>query len=396
MQNDKFKGILGSKFETFGAEPTDALWGNINASLHEENKKRGIIWWIIGLGIAALMLISGLVYNSNNDVFQKNEMHPIAKNRLTKKESQLTPIVKNSAEKSDLTSKRNNYKQSSLRLTTEQKENREERLEKIALNKEIEKSKEDFQLNELRKDKFIDLEKIALNDINSIETIQFPKSQMNCIRPIKKRARRWEIGIGLMAYTPLIKNSIEINEVENFSDPQPDVQELLTTQNFNAQKPLGIDFYLGYSLNSNMKITGGLEYFRTSFMQKTGFENLENQPNQFIAHSIGIPIGIQKRIFRKKRFDFGIELNVINELIRVKQVNTDASSLVINNLSENKIDYLGAFDFGIVASYHLSDKFKIQLSPDLRWYFKNKINGLNTPLIPSLWGGGKMKMIWTI
>lgn len=392
MQNDKFKGILGSKFETFGAEPTDALWGNINASLHEENKNRGVIWWIIGPGIAALLLISLLVYNSNNDVFQKNEMHTIAKNKLSKKEFQLNPIVKSSAAKSDLTTKRNNYRKSSYKLTTGQKE----KLEKVVLNKEVEKSKEDFQLTELRKDKFTELEKIAFNNISCIETIQFPKTQMNCIHPIKKRTRRWEIGIGLMAYTPLTKNSININEVENFSDPQPDVQELLTAQNFNAQRPLGIDFYLGYNLNSNWKITGGLEYFRTSFMQKKEFENLENQPGQLIAHSIGIPIGIQKRVFHKKRFDFGMELNVINELIRVKQGSTDASSFITNDLSENKIDYLGAFDVGIVASYHLSDGFKIQLSPDLRWYFKNKINGLNTPLIPSLWGGGKMKMIWTI
>ena len=52
------RGSLEEKFSGFGSEPSEGLWDSIASTLDQKPKRRrGIIWWTFGTGIAAALLI---------------------------------------------------------------------------------------------------------------------------------------------------------------------------------------------------------------------------------------------------------------------------------------------------------------------------------------------------
>lgn len=62
-QRNNLDDIFKDKLKNYQAPPDDAVWNKIQASLNEKKKKRVIpIWWQIG-GVAAVLLITLLVFN---------------------------------------------------------------------------------------------------------------------------------------------------------------------------------------------------------------------------------------------------------------------------------------------------------------------------------------------
>jgi len=64
MKQQDDRDLFASKFQDFGAVPSNAVWSGIEAALPEKKKKRFVLlWWTSG--IAASLLTSGLIFFSN-------------------------------------------------------------------------------------------------------------------------------------------------------------------------------------------------------------------------------------------------------------------------------------------------------------------------------------------
>ena len=63
------KANLKDRFQNFGASPNASAWQNISAALPAKSRKKAVIWWFAGgVSVAASILISFLVFNSNRIV----------------------------------------------------------------------------------------------------------------------------------------------------------------------------------------------------------------------------------------------------------------------------------------------------------------------------------------
>lgn len=78
-----------SRFDNFGAKPSDELWNKIEAQL-DKKKKRGLVfWWFTGLAGTALLVFGSLHFFSKeletSSVVKKNNHPPAAKHSISKR-----------------------------------------------------------------------------------------------------------------------------------------------------------------------------------------------------------------------------------------------------------------------------------------------------------------------
>ncbi|NOQ74078.1 MAG: hypothetical protein GQ574_18875 [Crocinitomix sp.] len=82
MQNNDTRGSLGSKFESFGAAPSEGLWGSIASSLDGKKKRKAVIWWWLGAAAVTLAAVGIVLTNTSNQEFiADHEMSIPSKNK---------------------------------------------------------------------------------------------------------------------------------------------------------------------------------------------------------------------------------------------------------------------------------------------------------------------------
>jgi hypothetical protein len=77
--------LFQEKFKDFEANPPEELWGNIEAKLEKEKTRRVIpLWWKLS-GIAAILLVGGLITmtKSNEKAIPSNQV-TIEENKTSK------------------------------------------------------------------------------------------------------------------------------------------------------------------------------------------------------------------------------------------------------------------------------------------------------------------------
>lgn len=77
MKPQDDKHVFGSKFQDFGAVPSDAVWKGIEATLPEKRKKPLLLWWWTS-GIAASLIIGVTLFTTDNQSTSGKMVHTVS------------------------------------------------------------------------------------------------------------------------------------------------------------------------------------------------------------------------------------------------------------------------------------------------------------------------------
>ena len=93
MQN---KGSLHNKFEGFGAQPSKNLWDSIASNLDQKKKRRAIIFWWLGSGFAAgIVVLFGVKFINDSNNINTPEQITNKTNQVEKVQSFNENVIKN-------------------------------------------------------------------------------------------------------------------------------------------------------------------------------------------------------------------------------------------------------------------------------------------------------------
>jgi len=429
MQDDKLRGGLGSKFEGFGAAPSDGLWDAVSDALEGKKKKRrGIVWWFTGAGIAAVGLIAVLLYykGANTELAADNGLNQTEgvvdnKNRdEALYQLELTP--KGMSGLSSLAEKSSAHL--SVEIGTAYSGSGGDRIEGAGATQGSNEGgglmADGGSAPSQHKEELINLKEdvlaLPLADLSEIET-EALGNLLVTLDPVENKVSRWEVGIGLNHYNtlPTFKKQYEL---VSFSDA-PTTTEADSTLydievesapsnilNIRASKPVGIKFYLGYELNKRLRATSGLlvEYTRYQIIKvddelvDNSIEQLPYYPEPAIIGSVGVPIGLEFDFISKRRFKMGLGTGVLNEFPVLERYQQNGNTAIAS--AEKSSGLINGYNLGmnisLSAAYYLNEKVRVQFNPSIRWYLYQRTKASISVPDRSGWGGGLVSLIWKL
>ncbi|MFT5821163.1 MAG: hypothetical protein ACI8ZM_002412 [Crocinitomix sp.] len=471
MQNDK--GSLGSKFESFGAAPSEGLWDSIAGSLDEKKKRRVAIWWWLGAAAVTLAAVGIILTNtSNQDLTADNAILSPSENQnnaqvdpnlvlnnndtINNKEPWVPTLngndesiseqnVNNStAQNSDAlandnvpANEANNGSQngnqnedgiSNNEDTNQLKEGSQDQQDAIVQRDELKDNQEEDNSNGTdRNDPIYEENDNLINPVillTADRLNQLPPRKLNftyginTLTPItaqKLPRHRWELGFGVNSFRSLQAKS-EYDLAEPTVDPTDDttiaVNDLLVeiNQNYSVSvtRPIGLQFHSGYQLTRRLKIVSGLsaEYRSYQYVKETEFGGINNVSSLTTIAvipakltSIAIPIGLEFDFIKRRRFQMGISVSLLNEFPILETYRPDYDANYAGTQSNNRSFISGynlGFNFNLNASVHLTDRMRIQASPTVRYYSAQK--STSTLYLPkrNFWFGGSVGLIWSL
>lgn len=358
------RGQLGNKFNDFGATPSPELWGAISSNLNTNKKKRAIIWWFSGVGLAACITIAALVF--------------------TNKKPQYTERIKSI--ENDINSSYFNQKET---FSFNQKvESDPKKIKNSILNHQANNKNYTQETNKVVKQKTSPI----INTIVDMVTISRTKELINLIPPKAspllaindiilpnsilenkdRKLNKFEIGLAVKHHfgskktTPansissdlgLVNPSIPNNILslnENFSN---------SPNTFKISKPVGLNLVVRYNLNQKLAIQSGLNW--SALVLKSS-----DKQQKSLSHNIGFPIQLNFSILNTKRLSLGIFGGHLFELPFYK---VDKGNLYA---SEKKLEisksFFNSVNIGGFIDYRLNESFKLTFSPGIDYYYSNK------------------------
>ena len=419
MQEDKNRGKLKTKFEGFSAAPSAGLWDAIADSLDEKKKRKGIIWWVFGSGIAAVGLISILVFNgfTVNNTTQKeytNQRNKNINNRFenrintnnpalfdtditAKNNTNFTNIYKGNApnNSNSANSYTNQNKGNLVADNISEKEKKQKQEEKI-LRSEISSNQE-----KERKD----IVKLALQPAALIATPAMAFNKSTVIQN-KNRFSNWEFGFGLSHWRTISNSGVFLDSVSLYDPDGVSENSVVSLQDYNFNKinrPIGVNIDMGYRFSQRFRLVTGLNLEYNSYKIVTSemllvADNGTNKTQIRIAR-IGIPIGVEYDFIKRNRLRVGAGIGILNELPfleRFPNLNSNSASTT----SPFQKRFIAGYDFGtnlnLTIGYYLSDKTRIQTNFGLRNYlYQSNTSGINIPR-KKAWYGGSIGLIWEL
>lgn len=410
MQNDKHRGSLGEKFSNFTATPSDGLWDAIADSLDEKKKRRGLVWWWLGTGLAAVFFAGVLVYNKpwvaepsiadnkadnvQNDLSKSFIERPkalasqdellLAQNRLNALKFELEKSAGNRTEKTTPVVEKH-----SPIAEKEKKDLLAGVLTQPPGFLTITSSKTDQASAELFMFSRTNLNRMPLSLVEPLPTTETPANLVALNNP-KIRNSKWELGVGATHWMKQKNELIGGGGASASDDPSNltvDTSDFDITESLNQpsapkfkaiEKPFGLSLNVAYRLKSNIRLVSGLRIENTRYVA-------HNPNNYFVANtdgsgnmafqdgvnvvSVGIPVGIEYDFLKWKRFRLGAGADALSEfpiLERYRNVQPLASEQGVQN--HFTLGYNLAFDVNLCASYHLTERLRIQVNPGMRWY----------------------------
>lgn len=419
MQNDSQKGSLGNRFDQLSVAPSAGLWDAISSNLDENKKRRGIIWWWLGSGIAAIALISLLIYPTASD---SPLVGRITSNGASKPADRTQNKIDNDLSRSFLVNEVDQHTQAenSTDQGRQSTQNNEESngvdLEKSTNRLKKETAELIVQKNEVdsvapsQQERLVQNEKVEKFNVESPELLAISTHSTSLI-PLEdtpKKGRNWEIGIAANSWVSQ-SSSLSTTFENDFADSTSLVADLNNFSSLvrSSRKPIGLAFHLGYQFNSRFRIVSGLNAEMTVYRYENTVSALEtadflfNEPskNAIRIYSIGLPIGLEYDVLNAKRFRFGVGFNVLNEIPILQSYlpNFDAN---YTGKEANIRTFISGYHFGLNPnlnlSYCLSEKLKMQINPGIRWYANQNTN--TDVILPQrkMWFGGTLRMVWDI
>ena len=428
MQSNTQPGSLGTKFQDFGAAPSDALWGKVEAALEEkEKKRRGIIWWWLGSGASAALIVTLFMINwgpehSNNEAISvpvKEEVIQENKENITDEE---VPAIEEevSFDKSNVVV---NSKEEINLNNGNQADN--EAVEYIITDESFqfkwanETSNNDDQYvikeEKMKFDKPVDMGHLPEPEINLLAVnADYPSLEFNKYE--KPKNRPWEIGFsvgywkesaGLIPFQkqeaivgdpPSGPNNTfaDSNSFDLSSNPIP-VEQYSFESNSLTKRRFSFTGYLGKYFSDRCSWRVGLNVHRTSYDLTNYYSNsalnsyLETVNTRGAFTSIGIPVFVQYDMIQKRAFKMRTTLGVSNEIPVWERYNSNES------LTKQTITgYMGALQIGITNDIKVGKNTYLTLMPSYKFYFTRKVNSDIQLGLDKHWLGGTIGLTWEL
>lgn len=446
MKEDKHRGSLGSKFEGFGAAPSAGLWDSIADSLDGKKKRRGIIWWWTGSGMAAVGLISILVFNWNGTTNQlgNDQTNPLASKEKARdwglavnhstdlnasgvqdvlaEEQAEIPVDnhKNAlANAGNQTGSGDEIAVENGQGINENKTEADEIINRADVMKDHE-NEEELVLEEKEQNQpEISDDPMNLLPINSPSLLDLLGNRplLAKIESTPNRTSNWEIGLGLSSWRAsrtVVNAPINMNETFDETDTSDGGTISISAENVEANdvgtvisRPIGFKFHAAYQYSSRFRLTTGLLLEQTRYKRKGDLTDsgqafaeadvLYNyHPNSVRVSSIGVPIGIEYDFLKKRRFRMGAGVGLINEIpvmesyLPTYDVNFVGKKGYVRN---GIIGYNLASELNLNVSYYLTERWRIQGNYGARLYLVERSNSELSLPRRNLFLGGSLNLI---
>lgn len=449
MQEDKHKGSLQSRFEGFGAAPSEDLWGAISANLDEKKKRRGVFWIWFGSGMAAIFVIGLFIFNStgsdavseSGQYSQSNDVNSSANNNEIENQTETNyqnidnqntqqqndNLAENPDESAEQINSNNDTANSNA---NDQNESANESTDLIAngnnsqsdngrgndssSDNSIAVNTNSNGVDSIAERSFYDRVLLDLMETNDprllAQNLNLPPKPAADISNIKRKKGKWEMGLGVMYYiTPgsLSKQDVTADPVTNFEGDTINSIEGFDASNVSqtvtVRQTIGLDFHVGYQINPRLRVNSGLELVRTHYGEQiittnTALESFDTQNTNVRITSINIPLTLDFALIKKRRFELSLGTGMINSIpIHQGGEPTSFPNIIpsenINNLISG---YAGAFDLNLGARYRLLPKLSVYANPDLRWFFTQKINSNYDLPNRRTWIGASVGLVWDL
>ena len=409
MQNDSQKGMLGSRFENFNAAPSAGLWDAISSGLDEKKKRRGLIWWWVGPGIAAIGLIAASIYS---DQSAQAELAKWNANQESKIDQQhVHPDFATSESLLDTNSSaniaNNQLNSGALEATYSQSGN-----QKGAQN--FIPTKGELQTNLDRQEEVIKVVQIRGENLRKFEiaepqliALNESKSSLPPVDLTDKKERFWETGLAVSSWQGLghvVFKDAEVSLIDTTLGLASDFEG--ESKLYKTNRPIGLAFHVGYHVNNRLRLVTGLSLESTQFKKVKNdailfdfFESSIGNFQSYTTYSIGVPFGVSYHFFKRNRLRFGAGLNLINEFVFAERIKPlyDVNYAGPTNATNN---FITGYNLGINPnfnfSYHLSEKMKIMASPGMRWYPISQATTTHDFSQRKFYWGGSVGLIWEL
>lgn len=402
MQSSTQPGSLADRFREHGAAPSDALWGQIEATLEEkEKKRRGFVWWWIGGASAAGMLILtilslnkeqpelkfALVYSSA----EKSQYH-VAENHypinlkdtaglIQKEVSVVAPDNISQTEVSGDFQIRNNMNS-----------NKGSNLAQM-VNTEFQK--------EVIDQEDIDLLKNAETELFSFDA---PLGKPACIALEKTERLPWEMGFHV-SYWHDVNHFGPAKNLETddqlISGPNNNLAfqaEALDGNNNplgagNVNRYINVSGFVGKYFSKRWSWRTGLDFSRMTFSSEY-YSNAgafpDAQGNTALS-LLGIPVSVQCDFIQRSLFRLRGSISLINEVPVFERYETNAA------VTKKFISgYMGGSQISLSNDIRLGKSMYLSISPAYRFYFVQYAKS-GLPLVKKThWLGGSIGLTWML
>lgn len=420
MQSNIQPGSLGSKFQDYGAYPSDALWGNIEAALEEKDKKRrGIIWWWIGGATAAAAIVAGVIMISTSN-FQNGgdkSIIPVIVDEFEEDEAFIEEMELKVTEKES----ENDYSNDEIEFVTDHQkiESEETFIKNPIVRENLEKIVEKEITKEVNSDPLILTETEKLNmtgQINLYTDCDYPRL-LNC-QPIEKTVtdHPWEIGFNVGYY--LDGSRIGPAKKENTIPTNTTDQGFSTTQTIAINQNESLDINTSYnsgSVSKNFNVSGfvgkyfqkrmawriGLDFSRTTYSIPSSTDFAQSVPENvdFAISSIGVPISLKYDFVQRERFKLRAGFTYLSEIPIYENIQTNSNLQTLNapdNFSKFTSGYRGALQFEMTNDIRIGRNFFLSVTPSYRYYMVEHVNSIHPLIKRKHWFGANVGLTWEL
>jgi len=393
------KGSLQNKFEHYGSKPSDELWGSISAELNQKaSKKRAIIWWMFGTGMAACLLVvfrltllspepdTALLeplklpelhqypaqkHNENEPVFtHENDITETKQNKINKNSKiQTQPITKSIV--NPVQNQKSNLSNNNNKVIPESSQ------------PDIINTNPSLTILVASSDPLVKMKPNATPLLALNRGFAQPES-VDVLAAIT--TSKWELDLdvqhdfgwrsGMLNETVSANNLgspvFDSNGNANTSlDPSFSLPAFAPS-NFTSRRPLRLRAEILYRFHPRLFVQSGINLaWINSKYTYTSFYTTRPKVNTF---SISLPVRIGFQIISKKRWGAYVKAGNLFELPVFTTSNFDKV------LNQESLDYsanvqtpfLKALEFDLGINYAINENLKLNLSPGMKWYYGKK------------------------
>ena len=424
------RGKLQGKFEGYGRQPSENLWGNIAQKMDQKRKKRGLIlFWSFGSAIAASLILIFTIYNTSsnsstlNNLSEKSDkqnntldLKPSDKSASTLKnnnkitqdlpnnnlvneisdsinENESNPFKGNNSKNLSKNIKRNNSSKTDLTQSLSPTSNKQLDRPKGPKNSFVDSLGKNTIQKPVVQDNFIDVDMagLAIHKMNNSREEQIPNSNLPSApneRPITKYKTTSKWSFSLQAQSNHSKNNIfeKPDAISTFNyNSGADVPESVyglenqsininTINSIKTTRPFSIRAHLNYKFSRKFSVISGLDF---GLIRSKVRYSLPNSLINSSVFTIGLPVKLGYQISQKKRWGLGTSLGSLNEFTVIQSEGTkysNSNTAAANSANKSKTKFAKGMLNGLEANLHfdfyLIEGLKLQFSPGFKWYFR--------------------------
>lgn len=399
MQN---KGSLHNKFEGFGTQPSEKLWDSIASNLDQKKKRRAIIFWWLGSGLAAgiIVLFSVLFVNGSNDFSAikttVNQTNHIDENGSSEKNSIV--LEDNVQISNSFQDKSNNSTETNIDDFNHVQQNLSETIVNNTPTKSDDLNiKSQLTIQNTNKGENQDIKKLELV-INEREKSVVDKFK-NSIIPQLNIERNTEHSLSEIAMPKLKPQwlySFNIQSQKGFTLFNETEANFAESASNNFDLP-----FTPYAIKTFRPVTlrfGVAKQLKKRLSFQTGIDLGWIQTNDIISESslftIGIPLKLNLTLIDRKRGAFYADFGLVNEIPMfeiTRQMNGGYYNSVTSKIAGG---FLGGTELGLGFNYKINENLKFDVNSGLKWYYYQSVKNVIPPVKQNTFITFKAGVIW--